>query len=258
MRHVTIKLCTHLCRRHTCYLVIVYVMHKCVVSRVKSCSHVYITKCCSMLQCVLAWTRLCHLRVLFGICVYEYRKWMSRCAAVCCSVLQRVAFCRSVLQCVAVCCSALQCVAQRICPYRIWMGHFAYQGVTTRVKASCQVWNYQEYQCAAVCCSVLQCVLQCVAQCVSVCTRLHRWRVFLGTCVCRVYVSACYSVYVIIQCMSLFSVYHYSVYVIIRCMSLFSVCRYSVYVVIQCMSLIGVCRYSERVCRHTQVCVCQL
>ena len=162
MRHVTIKLCTHLCRRHTCYLVIVYVMHKCVVSRVKSCSHVYITKCCSMLQCVLAWTRLCHLRVLFGICVYEYRKWMSRCAAVCCSVLQRVAFCRSVLQCVAVCCSALQCVAQRICPYRIWMGHFAYQGVTTRVKASCQVWNYQEYQCAAVCCSVLQCVLQCV------------------------------------------------------------------------------------------------
>ena len=177
---------------------------------------------------------------------------------VCCRVLQCVAACCSLLQCVAVCCSALQCVAQRICPYRIWMGHFAYQGVTTRVKASCQVWNYQEYQCAAVCCSVLQCVLQCVAQCVSVCTRLHRWRVFLGTCVCRVYVSACYSVYVIIQCMSLFSVYHYSVYVIIRCMSLFSVCRYSVYVVIQCMSLIGVCRYSERVCRHTQVCVCQL
>ena len=32
-------------------------------------------------------------------------------AAVCCSVLQRVAACCSVLQCIAVCCSVFQCVA---------------------------------------------------------------------------------------------------------------------------------------------------
>jgi len=52
----------------------------------------------------------------------------SRCAAVCCSVLQCAAVCCSVLQCAAVCCSVLQCVA-----------------------ACCSV-----LQCAAVCCSMLQ------------------------------------------------------------------------------------------------------
>jgi len=36
---------------------------------------------------------------------------ITRCVAVCCSVLQWVAVCCSVLQCVAVCCSVVQCVA---------------------------------------------------------------------------------------------------------------------------------------------------
>ena len=36
---------------------------------------------------------------------------MTKCVAVCCSVLQCVSVCCSVLQCVAVCCSVLQCVA---------------------------------------------------------------------------------------------------------------------------------------------------
>ena len=83
-----------------------------------------------------------------------------QCAAVCCSVLQRVAVCYSVLQYNAVCCSAVQCIAVNC-------------SVLQCVAVRCSV-----MQCVTVCCSILQCaavccsVLQFVAACCSVLQRV--------------------------------------------------------------------------------------
>jgi len=46
-----------------------------------------------------------------------YLGTVSRCAAVCCSVLPSVAVCCIVLHCVTMCCSELQCVAVCCCVY---------------------------------------------------------------------------------------------------------------------------------------------
>ena len=70
---------------------------------------------------------------------------MLQCAAVCCSMLQRVG--RSVVQCVAVCCSVLQCVA--VC--------LAVCNVSPPPPTECVVVCCSVLQCVAVCCSVLQC-----------------------------------------------------------------------------------------------------
>ena len=104
-----------------------------------------------------------------------------QCAAVCCSVLQRVlqcvavcvnsldpctksTTCCSVLQCVAVCCSVLQCA----------LTHWTHARRVPHVAVCCSV-----LQCVAVCCSVLQCAAVCcsVLQCVAVwthCTHARR------------------------------------------------------------------------------------
>ena len=81
--------------------------------------------------------RSCTSRTLFvttTLCTCK----MPVCAAVCCSVLQRVACC-SALQCVAVCCGVLQCVA--VCCSVL------------RVAVRCSA-----LQCVAVRCSVLRSV----------------------------------------------------------------------------------------------------
>jgi len=61
-----------------------------------------------------------------------------QCVAVCCNVLQCVAFTMT-LQCVAVCCSALH-------------------GVVFTMTVQCVAVCYSVLQCVALCCSVLQCV----------------------------------------------------------------------------------------------------
>ena len=118
---------------------------------------------------------------------------MSRCVAVCCSVLQCVVMCSSVLQCVAVCCSVcldaqIFDVLQRYTSTPFVRAFFTTSGFC--IVLQCVVVCCSVLQCVAVCCSVLQCVLQyvsdvrvfdvlqwytstpfvqCVMQCVAVC-----------------------------------------------------------------------------------------
>ena len=95
------------------------------------------------------------------------------CAAVCCSMLQRVTACCSVLQCVAVCCGVMQCDLQimRSCSCVSTVG-----AIRCDRHLCCSV-----LQCVAVCCSVSQrvavccSVLQCVAAGCSVYLEMKRF-----------------------------------------------------------------------------------
>jgi len=80
----------------------------------------YITVCCSMLQCVALWCSMLHFESLPRLVLCRGRVCCSvlQYIAVCCSVLYYVAVARvfrdssfAVAKCVAVCCSILQCVA---------------------------------------------------------------------------------------------------------------------------------------------------
>jgi len=112
-----------------------------------------------------------------------------QCAAVCCSVLQRVVVellletqtvpRRIVLQCAAVCCSVFQCVAvccsvlQRVDTNYPWFhGQLFFPWARASVFPASLYCNWM--QCVSVCCSVR------LLQCVAVCCRVLRPAVALG------------------------------------------------------------------------------